>query len=138
MFLDIFPLSSLSSLAESLSASQRLGLDFSRYYPDTGRVLKQLKRSGPQSTAQSYGPDCDAEVRPEAIDSLDTLEDALFMMETSGGSRLTARQACGVESAAMKARQTQGYLWRISVLFLAKMSSMSILGQSKGTPCAKF
>ena len=60
-------------------------------------------RSDPRSTAQSYGPECDAEVRLEAIDSLDTLEDALFMMETSGGSRLTARQACGVESAAMKA-----------------------------------
>ena len=55
----------------------------------------------------------------EAIDSLELLEvtsatdnkliltslleDALFMMETSGGSRLSGRQSCGVESAARKA-----------------------------------
>ena len=107
MFLDIFPLSSLSSLADSLSAPQRLGLDFSLYYPGTGRVQKQLKRLSTRGSDQSYGPECDTEVKLEAIDSLDTVEEALFMMETSGGSRLSARQACGVESAARKARRSK-------------------------------
>ena len=35
------------------------------------------------------------------------------MMETSGGSRLTGRQACGVESAARKARQSQKPLLKV-------------------------
>ena len=105
MFLDIFPLSSLRYLAQSLSASQRLGLDFSVYYQGRGRVLRPLKRSpNTRATPQSYGPECDTELELEAIDSLDSVEDALFMMETSGGARLSARQACGVESAARKAR----------------------------------
>ena len=69
-----------------------------------------MTRSGPRGTGQSFGPECDTELRLEAIDSLDTLEEALFMMETSGGSRLTGRQACAVESAARQARQSRGSL----------------------------
>ena len=121
MFLDIFPLSSLSSLADSLSAPQRLGLDFSLYYPGTGRVQKQLKRQSTRGSDQSYGPECDTEVKLEAIDSLDTVEEALFMMETSGGSRLSARQACGVESAARKARRSKEHYIMLSVIRVSQV-----------------
>ena len=48
------------------------------------------------------GVECDRVVELPPLSSSPHLDTALFMMETSGGSTLTPRQACGVESAARK------------------------------------
>ena len=48
------------------------------------------------------GAECDRVVELPPLSSSPHLDTALFMMETSGGSTLTPRQACGVESAARK------------------------------------
>ena len=50
----------------------------------------------------TQGAECDMVVDLPPLSSSPHLDTALFMMETSGGSTLTPRQACGVESAARK------------------------------------
>ena len=50
----------------------------------------------------TQGVECDRVVELPPLSASPHLDTALFMMETSGGSTLTPRQACGVESAARK------------------------------------
>ena len=44
--------------------------------------------------------DCENSLVLPSLDTLSSIRGGLFMMETSGRDRLTARQACAVESAA--------------------------------------
>ena len=50
----------------------------------------------------TQGLECDRVLELPPLSSSPHLDTALFMMETSGGSTITPRQACGVESAARK------------------------------------
>ena len=50
----------------------------------------------------TQGVECDRVVELPPLSASPHLDTALFMMETSGGSTITPRQACGVESAARK------------------------------------
>ena len=69
-----------------------------------------FNNSDDEGTGQDYtlsrrcggGVECDRVVELPPLSASPHLDTALFMMETSGGSTLTPRQACGVESAARK------------------------------------
>ena len=61
-----------------------------------------MRKRAEYPVRQTYGPQCGGSLALTRLDTLNTVDNALFMMETSGRSQLTARQACGVESAARK------------------------------------
>ena len=67
-----------------------------------GKMIKHTIRPPDTVNPQTYGEECNKIVTLENIDNLDSIDNALYMMETSGGSTLNPRQACGVESAARK------------------------------------
>jgi len=81
------------------------GLDFVLEYD----VKKQQKKRSIKSTVvqstrslQSYGEQCQQPVELPSIDHISSIENGLFMMETSGRGTLSPRYACSVESAAMR------------------------------------
>ena len=52
--------------------------------------------------SEDNSSECEQPVSLPELSSLTSLPSGLFMMETSGRDRLTARQACAVESAASR------------------------------------
>ena len=97
-------------MTEIRRKEQKLGIDFVVSYPSPGRPRKRISKSPDRKVDQSYGEECNTHVVLDTIDNLDNIDNALFMMETSGSSRLKPRQACGIESAARKVRlKTKSY-----------------------------
>lgn len=75
-------------------------------FKHTERFVQDLvMKSAPGvRTAQTYGPQCDRTVQLDYIDSLspDSISRSVFLLETSGREILTSRQACSVESSAVR------------------------------------
>ena len=92
----------MSETDTTLCELQKLGIDFVISYPSSGKPRKRISKPPDKKVDQSYGEDCNKHIVLDNIDDLDTIDNALFMMETSGSSRLKPRQACGIESAARK------------------------------------
>jgi len=78
------------------------GLDFTLSYTVSRTVKKRTKKKPERKSAQSYGEECDRTVTLKRIDEVSSINNGLFMMETSGRGTLKTRQACGVESAAVR------------------------------------
>ena len=89
-------------MTEQKMKEQKLGIDFVISYPSSGKPRKRISKLPDKKVDQSYGDECNTHIVLDNIDDLDNIDNALFMMETSGSSRLKPRQACGIESAARK------------------------------------
>ena len=77
------------SLSQKLTSNSKLkvktGLDFTLSYSATGKIRKRSLKKSSQKTIQDYGAECDAQIKLENFDDLKSIDNALFMMETSGG-----------------------------------------------------
>ena len=67
---------------------------------DVRKRRRSLKRSS--SEGEESSSECDQPVSLARLEDVSVLPTGLFMMETSGRAKLTARQACAVESAAYR------------------------------------
>ena len=78
------------SLSQKLTSNSKLkvktGLDFTLSYSAAGKNRKRTLKKPSSKTFQDYGDECDVKIELENFDDLKSIDNALFMMETSGGN----------------------------------------------------
>ena len=72
-------------IASNSRQTIKTGLDFTLSYSAAGNVRKRPLKKPSSKTFQDYGDECDSEIKLENFDDLKSIDNVLFMMETSGG-----------------------------------------------------
>ena len=88
----IFTSTLFATISKRIASNSRqtikTGLDFTLSYSAAGNVRKRPLKKPSSKTFQDYGDECDAMIKLENFDDLKSIDNVLFMMETSGGMKV--------------------------------------------------